>query len=137
MFVSLGRYRAGVTMPAGLPPMGAIRGITFHGIQMHSCRQADRRSAMIVVGSREAKIEDVWISDVDLLVAGGGEKYEGRITDIRELGAGRPEARSLGNLLPAYGLYARHVAGLRVSNVRYRLDLPDAREAQVLDDVTE
>ncbi len=135
-FVSLNRHHCCVSAPSGIPPMGAMRGVHFSGVQMHTTRRSDRRSAFIIVGSRDGKIENVSICDVDMLLAGGGEKYHGRIEDIRELGAGRPEPRALGSSLPAYGLYARHVDGLSLKNLRFRIDLPDGREAQVLDDVT-
>jgi len=39
--------------------------------------------------------------------------------------------------LPSYGLYARHVAGLTLRDVRFRLLDADAREALVFDDVTD
>jgi hypothetical protein len=38
-------------------------------------------------------------------------------------------------VMPSYGLYARHVRGLSVSNVRLQTAKPDARHALVLDDV--
>ncbi len=36
--------------------------------------------------------------------------------------------------LPAYGFFARHVKGLRFTNVRLRTTSPDLRHALVLDD---
>lgn len=38
-------------------------------------------------------------------------------------------------ILPAYGLYARHVEGLELKNVHFRYMVPDSRHVVVLDDV--
>ena len=38
-------------------------------------------------------------------------------------------------ILPAYGLYARHVEGLELKNVHFRYMVPDGRHVMVLDDV--
>ena len=38
-------------------------------------------------------------------------------------------------LLPAYGLYVRHVQGLRVRDVKFQLAAPDERAAVVLQNV--
>ena len=45
-----------------------------------------------------------------------------------------PEPSNFG-ILPAYGLYARHVKGLSVSNVSLTFAVEDGRPAVVLDDV--
>ena len=37
--------------------------------------------------------------------------------------------------LPAYGLYCRHVKGLKLFNVQLQLEKPDRRHAVVLEDV--
>ncbi len=47
-----------------------------------------------------------------------------------------PEPSNFG-ILPAYGLYARHVRGLRVTNVRFRTLVEDERAPVVLDDVAD
>jgi hypothetical protein len=45
-----------------------------------------------------------------------------------------PDAARFRNL-PAYGLYCRHVTGLRVERTTLSVDAPDARPALILDDV--
>ena len=54
--------------------------------------------------------------------------------DYREQGTNYPEPKFAG-WTPAYGLYARHVEGLHVSDVTFRYERPDYRPAVVLDDV--
>ena len=38
--------------------------------------------------------------------------------------------------LSGYGLYCRHVSGLKLSNISLRTDAPDLRSAVAMDDVT-
>jgi hypothetical protein len=55
--------------------------------------------------------------------------------NIPEMPREYPEPSNFG-VLPAYGMYARHVKGLTVNNVEFTLKLDDERPAVVLDDVT-
>ncbi len=54
--------------------------------------------------------------------------------NVPELADEYPEPCNYG-ILPAYGLYARHVEGLRLKNVTLTAEAPDGRDAVVLDDV--
>src|SRR5438874_3159002 len=54
--------------------------------------------------------------------------------NIPEMPREYPEP-SLFGVLPAYGIYARHVKGLTVENVSLRFKVEDERPAVVLDDV--
>ena len=42
-----------------------------------------------------------------------------------------------GGAFPAYGLFARHVDGLHLQNVKFELMCPDERPDIILEDVTE
>ena len=54
--------------------------------------------------------------------------------DIPEVANKYPESRMMGHL-PAYGFYIRHADRVRLRNVEYIADKPDARPAIVCDDV--
>jgi hypothetical protein len=51
-----------------------------------------------------------------------------------ELATGYPEPSNFG-VMPAYGLYARHVKDLEISDVHFDLKAPDQRPAMVCEDV--
>lgn len=53
--------------------------------------------------------------------------------NVPEMPEQYPEPSNFG-ILPAYGLYARHVQGLQLKNVTFRFDVADERHAVVLDD---
>lgn len=134
--ITLNRHRVGVETPPGVPPMGALRNIHIGGVRLQTIHSDDRKPAIILAGSPDGKLESVSIEDANITIPGGGEPWTGRLTDVREFGTGRPEHRALGGSLPAYGLYARHVRGLRLRDVRFHLENEDPRPPQVLDDVT-
>ncbi|MCC7493913.1 MAG: right-handed parallel beta-helix repeat-containing protein [Fimbriimonadaceae bacterium] len=82
-------------------------------------------------------VEGVTLRQVDLGLTGGGgsELVTDSVVDepvIRNY----PEAQMFGRL-PAVGLYARHVRGLRLEQVNLRCAAPDARPRLVADNVAD
>jgi len=80
----------------------------------------------------DAVIEDVSFSDVRVTYAGGGTAEEA----AREIPQVVGEYFEIGTP-PAYGLYARDVRGLSLSNVRFDVESPDLRPAVVFDHVAD
>ncbi len=79
-------------------------------------------------------VQNVTLSDIKLTYEGGGEPDW--VTDDvpdKALMAKYPEAQMFGRL-PAYGLYVRHVEGLRITNAAFRCLGEDARPALICDD---
>lgn len=64
----------------------------------------------------------------------GKRAWAADMYNVPEASAVYPEPSNWG-ILPAFGLYARHVEGLRVENLSVRTLVPDTRKAVVLDDV--
>ena len=54
--------------------------------------------------------------------------------NVPEAPADYPESSMLG-ILPAWGMYLRHVRGIRLENIALRTETPDGRPCAVLDDV--
>lgn len=81
-------------------------------------------------------VRNVTLADLRLEYEGGGEAdwVTDEVPD-QPMVAKYPEAQMFGRL-PAYGLYARHVDGLRLTNVTIRCLREDARPAIVCDDAT-
>ncbi len=93
----------------------------------------DSLCSIIVTGMKEEPLRNVWLSNIHLTFAGGGTR-DLVSKDYREQGTNYPEPKFAG-WTPAYGLYARHVDGLHVSDVSFSYGRPDYRPAIVLDDV--
>jgi polygalacturonase len=87
--------------------------------------------ASSITGLARFPIRNVSVSDVQIMMAGGGKA--GTIV-VPEAAGDYPQAPMFG-ALPASGLYARHVDGLALRNVQLRTAQKDARPPLVLDDV--
>ena len=86
-----------------------------------------------ISGLPEAQIENLTLSDVRLSFDGGGTRADAR-GEIPEHPSKYPEYSMFGRL-PAYGLYCRHVRGLRMSNVQLQTEATDERHAVAFHDV--
>lgn len=85
-----------------------------------------------IVGLEGAPIMDVTLTDVQILMPGGGKRsVEG---PVPENPRAYPEFDMFG-ALPAWGLYIRHASGVRLRNVTLRAEAPDVRPALVAEDV--
>ncbi len=93
-----------------------------------------KRSCIQVMGTPGTIIENVNFSDVHITFPGGGTAEEAARRDVPELERQYPASYMFG-ILPAYGLYARHVRGLSLHNVHFDFATPDLRPALVCDDV--
>ena len=80
-------------------------------------------------------LRNVVISNINFSYEGGGTA-EDVARAVRERPDAYPEGTMYGTL-PAWGLYCRHVKGLKLHNITLQLAAPDARHAVVFDDVTD
>jgi hypothetical protein len=94
------------------------------------------RSCISITGQPDHPVENIVFSDVSVTFPGGGTAEEAARTDIPDLRDTYPEYYMFG-VLPAYGLFAQHVRGLSLNNVRFDLAAPDMRPATVYKDVKE
>lgn len=95
-----------------------------------------KRSCIHLAGTSRTTIQNVAFNGVHVTFPGGGSAGEGRRRNVPELERAYPTSYMFG-ILPAYGLYARHVRGLSLHHVRFDLAAPDLRPAVVCDDVTD
>jgi hypothetical protein len=85
----------------------------------------DPTSGIQITGFRKHPIEGVRLENIRLLFKGGGTKAQAEQFPP-ELGTGYPEPGRLG-VMPAYGLFARHVQDLELANVTVGFDELDFR----------
>jgi polygalacturonase len=84
-------------------------------------------------GKHTGYVRNVVFTDVHFLAKGGNPASDSA-NQPPELGVGQYNASNLG-VLPAYGLYARHVEGLTVVNCSFNYEQRDSTPALLLDDV--
>ena len=110
-------------------PVGRLRNVTISGVRARGCGPV----GCAIAGLPGHPIENLSLRDIRLEFVGGGTADQARrVPD--ENPAAYPEFKMFGPL-PAYGLYFRHVRGLRLRDVEVACDKPDARPPIVCSDV--
>jgi polygalacturonase len=127
IFVRLGNRARGPNNP----PPGVIRRVNISNIVASS---VDPRHGILISGIPGHPIEDLRLNNVRIAYKGGGTGADRELVPQEKENA-YPEPDMFGNM-PSYGLYARHVSGLSLSDVELSTDAPDARPAFMLNDVS-
>ena len=110
--------------------VSTARDIYINNVVADDC---DSLAGIIITGMEGMPIKNVSLSNICIQYRGGGKKVT---TPYREQGTNYPEPRWAGPT-PAYGLFARHVDGLKLHNVEFELLSPDERPDFILEDVIE
>jgi polygalacturonase len=108
--------------------ISSARDIYINNVVADDC---DSLAGIIITGMAGTPIRNVSLSNIRIQYRGGGQKVT---TPYREQGTNYPEPRWAGPT-PAYGLFARHVDGLHLRNVKFELMRPDERLDIILEDV--
>ena len=93
---------------------------------------ADSLAGIIITGMPGVPLQNVSLSNIYVQYRGGGHKVT---SEYREQSTHYPEPRWAGPT-PAYGLFARHVDGLLLSDIHFETISPDERPDIMLIDVT-
>jgi polygalacturonase len=96
-------------------------------------QDCDSLAGIIVTGMPDEPLQNISLSNIRISYRGGGTA-DLRDRDYREQSTNYPEPRWAGPT-PAYGLFARHVNGLSVSDVKFTTEKPDYRHCIILDNV--
>ena len=126
---------------------GFVRNITFNGVRARVLakgkqfpdiafeqhyRPGETRQCIVLNCVQDGYLENVVLNDVQVTYEGGGTAEEA----ARQVPSIAGEYFEMGTP-PAYGLYARRVRGLALSNVRFQVEQPDRRPAVVLDHIVD
>ncbi len=129
IFLRLGNRARPFEKDMNTPGIGVMRNITISNIEATGANP----TGCAISGLLEAKIENVTLSNLRLSFEGGGTKADAERKNPEKT-ADYPEYSMFGRL-SAYGLYCRHVKGLKLFNVQLQLEKPDQRHAVVFEDV--
>jgi len=129
IFVRLGNRARPFKKDMARPSIGIMRNITISNIEATGANT----TGCAISGLPQAKIENLTLSNIRLSFAGGGTK-EDADRAVPEKPEAYPEYSMFGRL-PAYGLYCRHVKGLKLLNVQLQLANSDQRHGVVMEDV--
>jgi hypothetical protein len=108
---------------------GTLRGVMIENIHATGCIF----TPVVVAGLPGFDVEDVTLSNIRMDTEEAG-KAEWMKREIPELPKTYPNARTFGRL-PAYGIYSRHVTGLRLRDIEFRSAAEEARPVVWCEDV--
>jgi hypothetical protein len=129
LFIRLGNRARVFKEGMDKPGIGVLRNVTISNLEATGANA----TGCAISGLEDAKIEDLTLSNIRLSFAGGGT-LENAERPVPENADKYPEYSMFGRL-PAYGLYCRHIKGLKLINVQLQLAGNDDRHAVVLEDV--
>lgn len=116
--------------PKEMTSRSAISHVLISNVIAQDC---DSLAGIIITGMKDEPLRNITLKDIRIAYRGGGRsEYKDR--EYREQGTHYPEPRFAGHT-PAYGLFARHVDGLTVHNVKFETMRPDYRHRMVLQHV--
>ena len=122
VFIRLGSRGRGMEKPAP----GSLKNISIQNVV---ARRATLAST--VTGVEGGRVQNIVIDGLNVTAAGG---IAARDVNVPESPAKYPDPDMFGEL-PALALYARHVDGLTLRNIKVHAGEPDGRPAIILDDV--
>lgn len=123
IFIRLGTRARGMDKPAA----GTIKNVLIQNV---TATGADFTSS--ITGVDAARVQDVTIDGFTVTAAGGGAALS---LEVPEVPTKYPDG-DMFKQLPAVGLYARHVDGLILRDIKVRMLQPDERPSLIADDVT-
>ena len=112
---------------------GQISDIRFDNIRANAVKDPGGKPGISITGAGRARPANIFFSNMDICFPGGGTA-EDAARVVPELERDYPEIHMFG-ILPAYGMYVRHVDGLSLRNLRFTTASDDLRPALVCDDV--
>jgi len=129
IFLRLGNRARPFKKDMKKPGIGTMKNITISNIEATGAGL----TGCAIAGLPQAAIENVTLSNLRLSFAGGGTK-EHADRNVPEKATSYPEYSMFG-VLPTYGLFCRHVRGLKLLNIQLQLAKRDQRRAVFFDDV--
>jgi uncharacterized protein YjbI with pentapeptide repeats len=114
---------------------GTFENVVIRGVKAVAAdsSQLTSPSGILISGVPGHDITGLTLENIDISLLGGGTAEQSRVA-VPEAVDKYPEVKTFGPTIPAYGLWARHVNGLKLVNVRFHLKQNDLRPAFVCED---
>ena len=113
-------------------PVGVLRRVRVSDVNVSN---ADPRYPILLSGIPGYRIEDVTVHNFHIRFQGGLTPADARpVGEVPERENAYPEHNMFG-VMPAKGIYLRHVNGIELDGIHLSYDKPDTRPVLVMDDV--
>jgi hypothetical protein len=116
-------------------PTGTLENVVIKNVKAQAAANAQLKppSGILITGVPGHYITNLTLENIEINLAGGGTVEQAR-QQVPEAVDMYPEVKTFGPLVPAYGVWARHVKGLKLVNITLHLDSNDRRPAFICDD---
>lgn len=118
-------------------PVGSINNVVISNIKATTMGLKNSRvsppAGILITGTPNHKIGSLQLKNIDIQLPGGG--LTTHVVEVPEDETRYPEFSFFG-VLPAYGMYARHIEKLESTNVNFKVLGKDEREEIILEDVS-
>lgn len=114
---------------------GTFENVTIRNVKAQAAAEAQLKppTGILITGVPDHYITNLTLENITISLAGGGTPEDAR-HEVPEAADKYPEVKTFGPKIPAYGVWARHVKGLKLNNVVFTLDSADVRPAIIIDD---
>jgi len=116
-------------------PTGTLENVVIKNVKAQAAANAQLTppTGILITGVPGHYITNVTLQNIDISLPGGGT-VEHAQQQVPEAVDKYPEVKTFGPLVPAYGIWARHVKGLKLVNINLHLDSSDRRPAFICED---
>lgn len=116
-------------------PVGTFENVIIRNVNAVAADNAQLTppSGILITGIPGHYITNLTLENVNIRLLGTGTA-EDALHKVPEKEGEYPEVKTFDPKLPAYGVYARHVKGLKLKNVTFELKNPDARPEIICED---
>jgi len=116
-------------------PIGTLENVTIKNVKAKAADTAQLMppSGILITGIPGHAIKGLTLENIEINLAGGGSNENARQA-VPEAIDKYPEVKTFGPIIPAYGVWARHVEGLKLRNIKFTLSHNDLRPAFICED---
>ena len=116
-------------------PIGTLENVTIKNVKAKAADIAQLMppSGILITGIPGHDIKGLTLKNIEINLAGGGSEENARQI-VPEAIDKYPEVKTFGPLVPAYGVWARHIEGLKLDNIKFTLGNNDLRPALICED---
>jgi hypothetical protein len=130
IFIKLGNRLRKYADGASTPEPGYIKNIRISEVIAHDSRFETSH----ISGFPGHYVENITLENIEFFCYGDGKK-EDILEEVEERETSYPDVQLYDTWYPSYGLFARHVKGLHLNNVKFNYNKKDERPAIFADDV--
>ncbi|TCJ19574.1 glycoside hydrolase family 28 protein [Flaviaesturariibacter flavus] len=116
-------------------PIGTLENVVVRNVKAKAADSAQLKppSGILITGIPGHYITGLTLENIEIDLLGSGDKEASRHA-VPEAIDQYPEVKTFGPIIPAYGVWARHVRGLKMKNITFRIKQNDLRPAFVCED---